>query len=148
MMSRLLTAVVVAVKRCWLLAMVLAVTVQSLLDADPGNSFRGPFQGTVCAYGDFNFDLYTDIVFIQNESPPGISVVIAPKQEKESMGEFKKFAVKFTDKTKSKISNCAVADYNGDSFPDVLVTFADDTDKYTSMVCYGNHIAPSEVKNC
>ncbi|EJD74849.1 FG-GAP repeat family protein [Loa loa] len=74
---------------------------------------NGKLKGRVCAYGDIDRDLYTDIIvqdhdrlktYFQNEN-----------------GEFSE-AGQNINLGSSQIVSCAVGDFNGDSVPDILVS--------------------------
>lgn len=90
-------------------------------------------SGEIFAFFDANYDRYTDLLVRQGKN--GLAVYLASTDD-SSFREHKEFSVVFPW-AKETIVNVGVADFNGDSFPDLLVTSVVD-EKMNLAVCWGN----------
>lgn len=75
-----------------------------------------PFEGRICAYGDFDKDRYTDLLVQQ-----GNTLQVMLQSELGQFSEAKEIA-KITLDAESGDVFCAVGDFDGDTSLDVLVT--------------------------
>ena len=69
--------------------------------------------GSVCAFADFNHDHLTDILVKKEKT-----LIVKLQNEEGIFKEGKQYGISF----ENEITSCAVADFNGDAYPDVLLT--------------------------
>lgn len=101
----------------------------------------GEISGEIYAFIDVNYDRFTDLIVKRKNN---IVVYKSITNEKDLKFTEKLDFVEDRDYTQDfsnygEIENIAVADFNGDSFPDLLVTTreAGSTDQYFASVCWG-----------
>lgn len=81
-----------------------------------GEEENKPFDGRICAYGDFDKDRYTDLV-VQRQN-------ILQLMMQSELGHFSESTEIETITLDSEVGDvfCAVGDFNGDTRLDILVT--------------------------
>jgi integrin alpha FG-GAP repeat containing protein 1 len=77
-----------------------------------------PQEGQICGFGDMNKDRYTDLI-VQSQSSNTLTVLIQSENGKFSQSKFPPIKLRFG----SGSAVCAVADFNGDALPDIMVTY-------------------------
>lgn len=78
-----------------------------------------PMHGRVCAYADMNKDQYTDIVVIDDNRT--ISIMLQSPKENLRFNEYQELSKIHLNHTIENVY-CAVADFDGDSLPDIMIT--------------------------
>uniref|UniRef100_A0AC34GVI4 T-cell immunomodulatory protein n=1 Tax=Panagrolaimus sp. ES5 TaxID=591445 RepID=A0AC34GVI4_9BILA len=79
-----------------------------------------PQEGQICGFGDMNKDRYTDLI-VQSQSSSTLTVLIQSENGKFSPSKFPPIILR----SGSGSAVCAVADFNGDALPDIMVTYDD-----------------------
>uniref|UniRef100_A0A0N5A9C1 Integrin alpha FG-GAP repeat containing 1 n=1 Tax=Syphacia muris TaxID=451379 RepID=A0A0N5A9C1_9BILA len=93
-----------------------------------GNPSPPKLKGAVCAYGDMNRDLYTDLLIHD-----GIKVKLYTQTEE---GEFQSTSLAL--EVGKSVASCAIGDFNGDALPDILViTNTKEHYKAVVFICTG-----------
>lgn len=79
-----------------------------------------PLDGQICGFGDMNKDRYTDLI-VQNQDYFTLTIYLQSESGKFESGSFP--PIKFNIPSSAAI--CSVADFNGDTLPDILVSSDD-----------------------
>uniref|UniRef100_A0A914YZ19 T-cell immunomodulatory protein n=1 Tax=Panagrolaimus superbus TaxID=310955 RepID=A0A914YZ19_9BILA len=87
-----------------------------------------PQEGQICGFGDMNKDRYTDLI-VQSQSSSILTVLIQSENGKFTESKFP--PIKLRPGSGSAV--CAVADFNGDALPDIMVTYDDFNDNNESF---------------
>jgi integrin alpha FG-GAP repeat containing protein 1 len=80
-----------------------------------------PQDGQICGFGDMNKDRYTDLI-VQTQSTTTLKILIQSENGKFTQSDFPDISLKGAG-----VAVCAVADFNGDALPDILVTYEKDS---------------------
>jgi integrin alpha FG-GAP repeat containing protein 1 len=82
-----------------------------------------PLDGRICGFGDMNKDRYTDLI-VQNPFTSNLKILIQSENGKFTPSDFPEIVIN-NNLGGAGYAICAVADFNGDALPDILVTYDD-----------------------
>lgn len=80
-------------------------------------TIQKPLDGRICGFGDMNKDRYTDLI-VQNQDSMVLKIYIQTESGRFNPSDFA--PIKFNVGLGPVV--CAVADFNGDALPDIMVT--------------------------
>ena len=109
---------------CFLFIIIDAVTIP-IVDEE----VMKPQDGQICGFGDMNKDRYTDLI-VQSQSSNTLTVLIQSENGKFSPSKFPPIKLKHGPGS----AVCAVADFNGDALPDIMVTYDNVGDSFKSDI--------------
>lgn len=80
-------------------------------------AIQKPLDGRICGFGDMNKDRYTDLI-VQNQDSMVLKIYVQTESGRFNPSDFA--PIKFNVGSAPVV--CAVADFNGDALPDIMVT--------------------------